>query len=301
MIVVTKNAEEKLLQELQGYREVSTTLRCFYMGFSKTDLPRRALFENFLRLLDEIPNSYMAQVYICHDQDVFILMAGFMQRHFQDFLSKLAGTMGSEKLAGLAEVFEVGVHWPDLEMLCRKKIESLSRIEAVQMEKLHLEEGEEIAAQALAQLDAEHVASIGLRRERGKDIVVMVVDDDQISRTLVGNVIDKSFRYTYAKDGKSAISEFVDCAPDVVFLDIGLPDISGHAVLETLFQIDPQAYVIMLSGRKDKDNMMMALNAGAQGFIGKPFTREKINTHIDQSPHVRKKQSGMRKSVHAAV
>ena len=91
-------------------------------------------------------------------------------------------------------------------------------------------------------------------------------------------------------DGQGALMGYVNKAPDVLFLDIGLPDIDGHAVLEKIFKLDPDAYVVMFSGNKDRDNVMKAVELGAKGFVGKPFTSEKLLQYIQKSPFIQAKQ-----------
>ena len=83
---------------------------------------------------------------------------------------------------------------------------------------------------------------------------------------------------------------YVNKAPAVRFLDIGLPDIDGHTVLKKVFEIDPDAYVVMFSGNGDKENVMKAVKTGAKGFVGKPFTKDKLYQYIDKSPFVQTKQ-----------
>ena len=82
---------------------------------------------------------------------------------------------------------------------------------------------------------------------------------------------------------------YVNKAPDVLFLDIGLPDINGHDVLERLFKLDPQAYVVMFSGNGDRENVLKAVELGAKGFVGKPFTQEKLIQYIEKSPFIQEK------------
>lgn len=300
MIVIAKDAETKLLEDLRICRQENPVERCFYMAFSSADVPKEALFESFLKLLQDVPDSYKAQVYICHDRDVFILMQGFMQRQFTDFLKKLAEDIGKNELTHLADVMEVGVHWAKLETLCQRKIEKIQIEQAKDTEERRKEIAEKMTLDVLGKLNPELVTTIAKRREERPSPVIMVVDDDQIARTLVGNVVRENYDCTYAKDGKSALMEYVASAPDVLFLDIGLPDINGHDVLECLFQIDPAAYIIMFSGRKDKQNIMRALESGAQGFIGKPFTREKLYQYILHSPHLLKKLKRQKNYVHSA-
>ena len=80
MIVIAKDTEKRFLQDLQKCKIENPSQRCFYLALSKVDLPREDLFSNFLRLLQEVPHSYMAQLSICQDRDVFIFLQGFMQR-----------------------------------------------------------------------------------------------------------------------------------------------------------------------------------------------------------------------------
>lgn len=289
MIVIANNTESKLLKDLKRCVKESPAQKCFCMEFSKCGIPKQPLFEAFLQAMEELPNSYTAQVYLCCDKDIFIIMRELMQRQFLAFVKKLSVTLEAPELTEMTDVFEVGFHWGHLEKACKYKIESLEN------EKIHEEEerkkAEDRAAQqatknALMKLDPILLKDFADRRHVRNDIMILVVDDDQLSRTLVGNVLSKDFKITYAKDGAEALDEYLICAPDVMFLDIGLPDISGHEVLECLFQIDPDAYVIMFSGRKDKENIIRALETGAQGFVGKPFTRNKLFEYIQKSPFV---------------
>lgn len=297
MIVIAKNAEEKLLEELNASKNEAPSRRFFYAAFSCADVPREALFECFLRHLHDIPNSYMAQVYICHDRDVFILMHGFMQRQFQAFLTQMAEELDAPSLPDIADVFEVRIDAARIERMITKKLELLARIRAAQDAARAKEDAEAqqraaeaATAKALSRLNPDMVANLAQRRMIRPRPLIMIADDDQLSRTLAGNVLHEEYAVTYAKDGQSALREYVESAPDVVFLDIGLPDMNGLDVLETLFQIDPHAYVIMFSGRKDKSNIMRALDTGAQGFLGKPFTRDKLYQHVAKSPYIARRE-----------
>lgn len=289
MIVILKNTESKLMNELRKCRDVKTLQRCFFLEFSSLDIPKHKVFETFLRMLQEVPDSYMAQIYVCRDADVFILMQGFMQRQFTDFLERLSEALNAPNLAELSKVYEIGRDWISLEMLCAEKLEMIDQDRKQEKEVRRKEASEKATIDVLSTLDPDLVSSISRRRLERLSTLVLIVDDDQLSRTLAGNVLREKYQPAFARDGKSALEEFVSLAPDIVFLDIGMPDIGGHEVLESLFQIDPEAYVIMFSGRKDKENMMRALETGAQGFLGKPFTREKLFQHVEKSPFVQKK------------
>ncbi len=299
MIVIAKEAETKLLEELQACREDHPTQRCLYMAFSAVDVPKKELFESFLKLLHEVPDAYNAQVFICQDRDVFILMQGFMQRHFTDFLKTLAAELHKPELVNLGDIMEVGLNWTKLDTMCQRKMEKIRNELAKETEEKRKEEAEKATLEIMDTLDPGEISSIARRRAKRTSPVVMVVDDDQIVRTLVGNVLREKYDWTYAKDGQGALREYVASAPDVLFLDIGLPDINGHDVLESIFQMDPDAHIIMFSSHKDKQNIMRALEAGAKGFIGKPFTRDKLFQYIDRAPHLAGKRE--RGGVHAGT
>ena len=123
MIVIARNTEHKLYQELKNCKKKTVSQRCFYIALSRVDLPRKEKFETLLSTLQDIPDSYMAQIYMCHDQDVFILMAGFMQRQFNDFLQGLSKDLNMPELLSQASIFDIHDHWEDLEKLCQEKME----------------------------------------------------------------------------------------------------------------------------------------------------------------------------------
>ena len=61
-----------------------------------------------------------------------------------------------------------------------------------------------------------------------------------------------------------------------------MPAISGHDFLKKIFDLDPHAFVVMLSGHSDRSNKTKAKQLGAKGFIGKPFSREDIYGYINE-------------------
>ena len=289
MIVIAKNSEKQLLEELGNLKLGNSEKILMHMKFSQTSVTRDMLFERFFTLLQDVPNSYMAQAYVCLDKDIFILLEGFMQSSFIDFFTKLADQLAIKNEDNILSVLKMSDNWVDLENLCVEKIKFVDYLE--NEEKAHKEEARVIALEAISEIDPNLIVNVSDTRKNNNEIVIMVVDDDQISRTLISNALDKSYRYTFARNGRNAFTGYIENAPDVLFLDIGMPDISGYDVLESIFQIDPHAHVVMFSGRKDKQNMMRAFELGAKGFLGKPFTREELEEHIKKSPFVQDKKN----------
>lgn len=112
---------------------------------------------------------------------------------------------------------------------------------------------------------------------------VMIVEDDPLTRRLLTNAFRDDYALITAETAHAAVMEYLIYAPDIVFLDIGLPDASGFAVLQKLVAIDPDAYIVIFSGNSYLDNVTKALNNGAAGFIAKPFQRTRLMHYIEDS------------------
>ena len=105
----------------------------------------------------------------------------------------------------------------------------------------------------------------------------------------------KSIILTSLENAETALQSYAQIAPDILFLDINLPNVTGHELLEKILLLDPQAYIIMLSGNSDKENVLQAMQRGARGFVAKPFTPDKLYQYIERCPTLndRKNHAGM--------
>lgn len=135
--------------------------------------------------------------------------------------------------------------------------------------------------------DKHKVASIAARRKRRDEPLVMVVEDDRFTAHYASNILSSEFDLIVCKDGEEAIEAYIESAPDIVFLDIHLPGLSGHEVLQTIYAADPKAFVVMLSVDTVRDNIIRASKMGARKFLKKPFTKERLIETVKSSPYVR--------------
>ncbi|MGH3120837.1 MAG: response regulator [Streptosporangiaceae bacterium] len=105
---------------------------------------------------------------------------------------------------------------------------------------------------------------------------VLVVDDEpQILRALRINLRVRSYEVDTAASGSEALTTAGRHPPDLVLLDLGLPDLDGVEVIEGL-RGWTQAPIIVLSGRADSTNKVEALDAGADDYVTKPFGMEEL-------------------------
>lgn len=110
--------------------------------------------------------------------------------------------------------------------------------------------------------------------------VVLVVDDDSaIRRTLQINLRARDYTVETVGDGRSALQSLSEQVPDVVLLDLGLPDLDGVQVLRGIRSVS-DVPVIVVSARSEADDKVEALDAGADDFITKPFSVEELLARI---------------------
>ncbi|MGZ4427943.1 MAG: response regulator [Nocardioidaceae bacterium] len=109
---------------------------------------------------------------------------------------------------------------------------------------------------------------------------VLVVDDDPaILRTLSMNLRARQYDVLTAADGRTALEACRDDKPDVVILDLGLPDLSGVEVLRQ-FREYSQVPVIVLSARHGSDDKVQALDLGADDYVTKPFGMDELVARV---------------------
>ena len=140
--------------------------------------------------------------------------------------------------------------------------------------------------------DANRVASIGLRRQRREDPLVMIVEDDRFTASYAANILNKEFEMVLARSGEEAISQYVEHAPDIAFIDIHLPGLSGHDTLRAIRAVDSEAVAVMLSVDTAKENVVTASHEGAAGFLKKPFGKERMLHIVRSSPFVKNRRRG---------
>ncbi|MEE8663084.1 MAG: response regulator transcription factor [Acetobacter sp.] len=109
------------------------------------------------------------------------------------------------------------------------------------------------------------------------DPSVMIVDDEPaIRRLLRTSLVSQSWRVTEARTGEAALSMVAEAVPDIVVLDLGLPDIDGVEVLRRLRSVHPTLPVVILSVRDDERGKVAALEAGADDYVTKPFSMAEL-------------------------
>jgi DNA-binding response OmpR family regulator len=108
----------------------------------------------------------------------------------------------------------------------------------------------------------------------------VIVDDDADIRALIAELLRQSgFEVTEAASGIDGIAAVREVEPDVVTLDLNLPDLDGIEVCRRIREIT-DAYVVMLTARPDEIDRLMGLEIGADDYLTKPFSPRELRARI---------------------
>ncbi len=111
---------------------------------------------------------------------------------------------------------------------------------------------------------------------------VMVVDDSLIIQKVIQKCLENLDIEIVgtASDGKAAVELFKETVPDIVTLDITMPEMDGLAVLDEILKINDQTKVMVVTALADKATGLKAIKSGAKSFLGKPFTAEGLRASM---------------------
>jgi two-component system chemotaxis response regulator CheY len=106
---------------------------------------------------------------------------------------------------------------------------------------------------------------------------ILVVDDAAFMRMMIRDILAKEgYRIEEAVNGRDAVEKYDQVAPDLVTLDITMPEMNGIDALKAMREKDPNARVLMVSAMGQQQMIIEALESGAMDFIVKPFQPTKV-------------------------
>ena len=108
---------------------------------------------------------------------------------------------------------------------------------------------------------------------------ILLFDDAAFMRMMIKDVLTKNGRLQYAekqKNGAKAIEKYKELSPDLVIMDITMPEIDGIQAVKEIKKANDSAKIIMCSAMGQQAMVIEAIQAGAKDFIVKPFQAERI-------------------------
>jgi len=107
---------------------------------------------------------------------------------------------------------------------------------------------------------------------------ILIVDDTMFMRTLLKNILFSGGHDIVgeAGDGKEAVAKYEELKPDLVTMDVVMPNMNGIEALQAIKKIDPSARIIMCTAVGQEQMVKLAIKSGARGYVVKPFQAPKV-------------------------
>jgi YesN/AraC family two-component response regulator len=113
---------------------------------------------------------------------------------------------------------------------------------------------------------------------------VLVVDDSLMIRKLIKTILssDNHNIIAEASNGEEAYQAYIKYKPDLVTMDVSMPNVNGILAVKRIMTEFPDANIIMVSAISQRDMVFEALESGAKHYVIKPITRDKLNVVINE-------------------
>lgn len=283
MIIINEFTEKALTERLEVIRKEAKHSRCVHLKLSRTHIPVNSVTPTIQQYIEaNIETTEQYQLFICEDGDAYLIGNNIASKEIQFFLIYLANTLHIE-MKPITTVYELPAQ---VYAVLTSVDEKIQRQLTKKITIKHGEENVKITQKRHSILSVMNEESakntILINRKSHTKPQIMVIEDDSFTRQLVINIMQKQYAISGTGNPSEALKMYIRLAPEILFLDINLPDVTGHELLERIIALDPHAYVVMLSGNADKDNITTAINKGAKGFVGKPFTKDKLLQYIEK-------------------
>ena len=111
---------------------------------------------------------------------------------------------------------------------------------------------------------------------------ILVVDDTSFMRKMAADCLKQYGHIVIgeAVNGREGIQKYKELQPDIVMMDLNMPEMSGIEAIKEILQINPEAIILVCSASNQQDEIDDALEAGARGYLSKPFNSDHLNDAI---------------------
>jgi two-component system chemotaxis response regulator CheY len=292
MNLIYEKTETLLPGFVTSIKEKSQSWRLISIEFQDCETLQSAIFQNLcLRNLHNFFDD--TECHIFWHRPGFILI--FFQGRAMPIEKCVEGFLKETEFKGFGRFFDIldlSIHWENLTTLLQRIVGISASDSPFPVTK---DKGEDIAS--ASHKEAHHAETgasfqIELSKEKIHQLtpirhgrtrpLLLLVEDDPFTLQLVKLAFKENFEVITAETARQALVYYQRHLPDMVFLDIQLPDGNGINILKKISAVDDNAYAIMLSSHSQKEKILECLDHGAKGFIAKPFTRQRLIDATDK-------------------
>jgi two-component system chemotaxis response regulator CheY len=284
---INNNAEYALLSLIEHSNQRNMMWGILRFRFSEIALQVKE--EEILLAVASLLKERQAALYFCQDGDIFIAWNGVQKHLVENLCITLYKHITMSAGRNVHSYYDILADGEELRLLCKHKIAALSK----NTQKDTMEAHKIISPDplSLAQFSKEQLALfqvLASGRKRRSQLEILIVEDQLFSSKLLVGMLEHHYKTYVAATAMQAWELYSTIAPDICFLDIELPDVSGHRLAKILKKVDPEACLIMVTANNYLEDVTQAKNTGAKGFIVKPYSKQKILDAIHKFQHDRK-------------
>lgn len=114
-----------------------------------------------------------------------------------------------------------------------------------------------------------------------RNSIVLVEDDENQREFLAGLLTDRGYSVRTAENGTSALKLIEKVTPDLVLLDLGLPDIGGETVFSEIKKNYPQVPIVLLTARSKSSDIVEGFKLGADDYVAKPYNDDELLARVE--------------------
>jgi two-component system chemotaxis response regulator CheY len=112
---------------------------------------------------------------------------------------------------------------------------------------------------------------------------ILIVDDAEFLRVRISKMLTgDGYEVVEAENGARAVALYKECHPDMVLMDITMPEMDGLTALKAIRAFDSKAKVVMLTALGQESVVLEAIKSGARDFVVKPFERDRVLNAINK-------------------
>ncbi len=269
--------EEKLISDLQLLRENDQRFYCFYMRDASL-VDAEWFTENIKKVLPKKKISF----YFCI-RGIFVISPVIASGDFKKIRALIAHKLNKDekKISGLFEMYDANDDWHVIIKIAKDELKNkrMDMKDNEHKDKLlrRKQRTEEVIS---GTIDKETLPDFDQIRDFRHQKIVLIVEDESFSATLLKTLIGKGYGAVVANTGYEAINQYMQQSPDLVFLDIELPDINGIDVLSKLKSIDKNVNVVVVTAHGTTENIAKAMKHRVTGCVSKPVSRQKIMQYL---------------------
>lgn len=119
-------------------------------------------------------------------------------------------------------------------------------------------------------------------RARRKHPEFLLIDDQRFSLQLMQTALADQYTLHTALSAREGFDSYLEHAPDILWLDIEMPEFNGHQLTKAINAIDPDAYIVMVTANHYTDEGGQAKRNKVKGFITKPYSKQKVRDCIEK-------------------